>query len=71
MYYTFFKATPWGILRWCLAVFEMNSDNIDDFYNNSIKSTEEVALDTLPKKKIKSNNKPSHSPNVTQAREHL
>ena len=50
---------------------EINSDNIDEVYGNLIKSTEDVALSTLPKKKSKTKSKPSHSPNVTQARNHL
>ena len=50
---------------------EINSDNIDEMYGNLIKTTEEVALASLPKKKSKSKNKPSHSPSVTQARDHL
>ena len=54
-----------------LSNSDINSDNIDDIYNNLIKSTEEVALATLPKKKNKGKNKPSQSPTVTQAREHL
>ena len=33
-----------------LANSEINSDNIDQVYNNLIKATEEVALATLPKK---------------------
>ena len=33
-----------------LSNSDINSDNIDDIYNNLIKSTEEVALATLPKK---------------------
>ena len=50
---------------------EINSDNIDEIYGNLIKTTEEVALSGLPRKKSKSKNKPSHSPSVTQARDHL
>ena len=38
---------------------EINSDNIDEMYGNLIKTTEEVALSSLPRKKSKSKNKPS------------
>ena len=53
-----------------LANAEINSDNIDQV-NNLIKSTEEVALATLPKKKSNSQSKPSPSPTVVEARNHL
>ena len=54
-----------------LSNSDINSDNIDDIYNSLIKSTEEVALATLPKKKNKCKNKPFQHPSVIQAREHL
>ena len=44
---------------------DINSDNIDDIYNNLIKSTEEVALANLPKKNNKCKNKPSHLKKVS------
>ena len=42
----------------------------DEVYD-LIRSTEDIALSTLPKKKNKSKCKLSHSPSVTQARIHL
>ena len=50
---------------------EINSDNIEDVYNTLIKSTEEVALATLPKKERKTKEKPSNSSSVNEARIHL
>ena len=47
---------------------EINSDNIEDVYNTLIKSTEEVALATLPKKERKTKEKPSNSSSVNEAR---
>ena len=54
-----------------LANSEINSDNIDQVYNNFITSTEEVALATLPKKKSNGRSKLSHSPTVVEAINHL
>ena len=50
---------------------EINSDNIEDVYNTLIKSTEEVALATLPKKERRTKEKPSNSSSVNEARIHL
>ena len=54
-----------------LSTFEVNSDNIEDVYSTLIKSTEEVALATLPKREKKTQSKPSNSPSVLEARDHL
>ena len=54
-----------------LSTFEVNSDNIEDVYCTLIKSTEEVALATLPKREKKTQSKPSNSPSVVEARDHL
>ena len=42
--------------------------NIEEVYDTLVKSTEEVALATLPNKKSRTQYKPSHSPVVTEAR---
>ena len=49
----------------------MISENVEDVYENLIKSTEEVALATLPKKKSRSQLKPSASQRVVDARSRL
>ena len=54
-----------------LSSSEINSDNIEDVYNTLIKSTEEVALATLPKKERRTKEKPSNSSSVNEARIHL
>ena len=50
-----------------LSDTEINSDNIDEVYDNLIRSTEDIALSSLPKKKSKSKCKLSHSPSVSQS----
>ena len=50
-----------------LSTSEIDSDNVEEVYSNLIKSTEEVALATLPKKKTRSQNKPSTSQKVADA----
>ena len=40
-------------------------------FTELIKYTEEVALATLPKKEIRSQNKPSNSPSILEARSHM
>ena len=54
-----------------LSTSYVDADNIEDVYGNLIKCTEEVALATLPKKEKRSQNKPSISPYVLEARSHL
>ena len=54
-----------------LSTSEIDSENIEEVYNSLIKSTEEVALTTLPKKKNRGQSKPSNAPNVIEARNHL
>ena len=54
-----------------LSISEVNTDNIEEVYNNLVKSTEEVAMATLPKKKSRVQSKPSHSAGVIEARNHL
>jgi hypothetical protein len=49
-----------------LSSSEINSDNIEDVYNTLIKSTEEVALATLPKKERRTKEKPSNSSSVNE-----
>ena len=44
-----------------LSTSDINTENVEDVYDNLIKSTEEVALATLPKKKSRSKSKPSAS----------
>ena len=51
-----------------LSTSEIDSDNVEEVYSNLIKSTEEVALATLPRKKTRSQNKPSASEKVADAR---
>ena len=49
-----------------LSTTEVDTENVEDVYSKLIKSTEEVALATLPKKKRRSESKPtaSQSPKV-------
>ena len=54
-----------------LSPVDIDADNVDDVYNSLIKSTEEVALATLPKKKGRGQAKSSSSPNVVEARNNL
>jgi len=54
-----------------LSTAEIDTENIEDVYDSLIKSTEEVALATLPKKKSRAQSKPSASPNVADARSKL
>jgi hypothetical protein len=54
-----------------LSTCDLSSDNIEDVYGTLIQCTEEVALETLPKKEKKSQIKPSNSPSVLEARSHL
>ena len=54
-----------------LSTSYVDADNIEDVYGTLIKCTEEVALATLPKKEKRSQNKPSNSPSVLEARSHL
>ena len=50
-----------------LSTSEITNDNIEEVYTNIIKSTEEVALATLPKKMIRTQHKPSSSERVVEA----
>ena len=54
-----------------LSPDEISSDNIETVYDNLIKSTEEVALSSLPKKKRRTDIKPSNSSRVVEARSKL
>ena len=54
-----------------LSTSEITAENIEDVYDTLVKSTEEVALATLPKKKSRTQSKPSHSPGVIEARSRL
>lgn len=49
----------------------INADNIENVYDSLIKTTEEVALSTLPKKKRRVHAKHSASRNVVEARQAL
>ena len=51
-----------------LSTSEINSENVEEVYSHLIKSTEEVALATLPQKKTRSQLKPSASEKVADAR---
>ena len=51
-----------------LSTSYVDADNIEDVYGTLINCTEEVALATLPKKEKRSQNKPSNSPSVLEAR---
>ena len=51
-----------------LSTTDINSENAEDVYEILIKSTEEVALATLPKKKNRSQLKPSSSQRVADER---
>ena len=54
-----------------LSTTDINSENVEDVYEILIKSTEEVALATLPKKKNRSQLKPSSSQRVADERSRL
>ena len=54
-----------------LSTCDVSSDNIEDVYGTLIQCTEDVALETLPKKEKNSQIKPSNSPSVLEARSHL
>ena len=54
-----------------LSVSDITTENIEEVYSNLVKSTEEVAMATLPKRKKRAQSKPSHSLSVTEARNHL
>ena len=51
-----------------LSTTEVHTENVEDVYSKLIKSTEEVALATLPKKKRRSESKPTASQRVADAR---
>ena len=51
-----------------LSTSEIDSENVEEVYSHLIKSTEEVALATLPQKKTRSQLKPSASEKVADAR---
>ena len=51
-----------------LSATNGDTENVEDVYSNLIKATEEVALATLPKKKRRSESKPSVSKRVVDAR---
>ena len=54
-----------------LSTTDINSENVEDVYEIVIKSTEEVALATLHKKKNRSQLKPSSSRRVADERSRL
>ena len=54
-----------------LSTSEITAENIEDVYNTLVKSTEDVALATLPKKRSRTQAKPSHSLGVIEARSRL
>ena len=54
-----------------LSTSEITAENIEDVYNTLVKSTEDVALATLPKKRSRTQAKPSHSSGVIEARSRL
>ena len=54
-----------------LSTSEVTAENIEDVYDTLVKSTEEVVLATLPKKKSRTQSKPSHSLGVSAARSRL
>ena len=51
-----------------LSSTDVGTENVEDVYSKLIKSTEEVTLVTLPKKKRRSELKPSASESVVDAR---
>ena len=54
-----------------LSATNVDTENVEDVYSNLTKATEEVALDTLSKKKRRSELKPSASKHVVDARTKL
>ena len=54
-----------------LSTSNVTPENIEDVYDTLVKSTEEVALATLHKKKSRTQSKPSHSLGVIEARSRL
>ena len=54
-----------------LSSSEITTENVDDVYDTLVKSTEDVALATLPKKRSRTQAKPSHSVGVIEARSRL
>ena len=54
-----------------LSSSEITTENVDDVHDTLVKSTEDVALATLPKKKSRTQAKPSHSSGVIEARSRL
>ena len=54
-----------------LSSEEIDSDNIESVYKCLVKSTEEIAISTLPKKKSRAHTKPSNSDRVVEARTSL
>ena len=54
-----------------LSSEEIDSDNIESVYECLVKSTEEIAISTLPKKKPRACSKPSNSDRVVEARSSL
>ena len=53
------------------TVSAIDTDNVETVYDSLVKSTEEVALATLPKKQKRCNNKPGETPKVHEARDLL
>ena len=54
-----------------LSTTEINDENVEDVYGTLMKSTEEIALSTLPKKEKRTKSKPSNFLSVVDARNHL
>ena len=54
-----------------LSTTEINDENVEDVYDTLMKSTEEFALSTLPKKEKRTKSKPLNSLSVVDARNHL
>ena len=54
-----------------LSTSEVTAENIEEIYDTLVKSTDEVALATLPKNKSRTQFKPSYSLSVIEARSRL
>ena len=54
-----------------LYTTEVNDENVEDVYDTLMKSTEEIALFTLPKKEKRSKSKHSNFLSVVDSRNHL
>ena len=54
-----------------LSTTEVNENNVEAVYDTLIKTTEEIALSTLPKKEKRAKSKPLNFPSVVDARNHL